>query len=85
MIPEDVMIMVQSALLDEWRELRNDHQRLGAAMACVQFAARAGLLTLEAQELWELRFKHECPGHDDEGGRVWCAYCGDLPNAKATL
>lgn len=26
---------------------------------------------------WKARFRR-CPGHINEGGRVWCAYCGDI-------
>lgn len=37
-----------------------------------------GLLTVVEAEGWRERLKR-CPGHDDEGGRSWCAYCGQMP------
>lgn len=66
-------------MMDVWRDLRDDASpmQLGCAGRVALFAYQAGLLTHEQLELWLRRFK-ECPGHDDEGGRVWCAYCGDL-------
>lgn len=36
-----------------------------------------GLITQEKHELWNLRIKN-CPNPDHIGGRVWCAYCGDI-------
>lgn len=66
------------ALRDEWRALRDDARYYDCAAACVRFAYRAGLLNVQQEELW-LRRLTTCPGHDDEGGRVWCAYCGNLP------
>ena len=37
----------------------------------------AGLLSKNEHRLWGLALER-CPGHRG-GGRVWCAYCGDLP------
>lgn len=68
---------LERALLDEWRALRDDARYYDCAAACVRFARRAGLLTVEQEELWLLRLT-TCPGHDDEGGRAWCAFCGEL-------
>lgn len=65
-------------LRERWLELRDDrtlpHQKL---LAAVRGFHAVGLLTDEQQELWRLR-TNTCPGHDDEGGRRWCAYCGDI-------
>lgn len=44
---------------------------------------RLGLITQEQHGLWDLALK-SCPGHRD-GGRVWCAYCGDLPDEIARV
>jgi len=38
-----------------------------------------GLLTATEGDLWEHRFRQVCPGHEGDGGRGWCAYCGDMP------
>lgn len=35
-----------------------------------------GQIDQEQHRLWGLALK-TCPGHRD-GGRVWCAYCGNL-------
>lgn len=43
--------------------------------------AAIGVLTVEEVRLWCVAI-HSCPGHDDEGGRVWCAYCGNLPREE---
>ncbi len=37
-----------------------------------------GQIDEEQHRLWGLALK-TCPGHRD-GGRVWCAYCGNLPS-----
>ena len=36
----------------------------------------AGVLSARDAELWKLRIKSVCPGHN--GGQSWCAYCGTL-------
>lgn len=75
--------LLQFALMERWRWLRDDARRRGEVAACVDFAYDAGLLTAEQRELWVRRLD-SCPGHDDEGGRSWCAYCGTMPSgAKA--
>lgn len=35
----------------------------------------AEIITREEARLWILAIQ-SCPGHDNEGGRDWCAYCG---------
>lgn len=69
-----------AVLLEMWRDLRNDARPAPVAMvqACIMFAHHVDLLTLEQREMW-LRRITTCPGHDDEGGRSWCAYCGNMP------
>lgn len=68
-------------LQDLWRQARDDERHWFAALSCVVFAQRTGLLTDEQTELWTRRLD-TCPGHDDEGGRRWCAYCGDIPAVR---
>jgi hypothetical protein len=63
----------------QWRELRNDKSlhKVMVVTGAIFFGLEIGALTVEESELW-LRRINTCPGHDDEGGRKWCAYCGDL-------
>lgn len=70
----------EQAFMEMWLDLRNDarHAAIERAAACINFAYSCDLLTLEQRELWIRRIT-TCPGHDDEGGRAWCAYCGDMP------
>lgn len=60
--------------------LRDDagEKAMAWALGAVEGAHIGGALTDDERELWRRRMG-ECPGHDDEGGRVWCAFCGDLP------
>lgn len=67
-----------AALMEMWRDLRDDARHAPEVRACIYFAYEVDLLTLEQRELW-LRRITTCPGHDDEGGRAWCAYCGEMP------
>lgn len=64
-----------------WRNLRNDcgPAAAGYARGLIDGLSTGGLLNHEQRELWTRRFM-TCPGHDDEGGRSWCAYCGDMPD-----
>lgn len=65
---------------ERWLELRDDAGvgPMDAAKGAIVALAETGLLTVEQRELWERRIL-TCPGHDDEAGRRWCAYCGDMP------
>ena len=38
----------------------------------------SNVISKDEIDLWRLRLMHECPGHDDEGDRDWCAYCGNI-------
>lgn len=60
-----------------WLELRDDGTKRDHVAASIEFAFRLRLLSEDSRELW-LRRIATCPGHDDEGGRSWCAYCGEL-------
>jgi len=69
-----------SRTLDEVHEaLREDFRQLDTAKAIVAGFHRAGLLTNEEARLRTLALEI-CPGH--EACRVWCAYCGDLPESE---
>jgi hypothetical protein len=66
-------------LREQWIELRDGHgSSLWRANGAVDGFLAIGSLNEEQAELWHLRFKGVCPGHDDEGGRDWCAYCGEM-------
>lgn len=58
-----------------WRERRNDGSsdalaRLDGITIGLELA---GVLTPMEAVGWRSEFRR-CPGHDDEGGRDWCAY-----------
>jgi hypothetical protein len=62
-----------------WREMRNNRSELivAQAMGALTALLACGLLTALEVTQWTYCFDR-CPGHDDEGGRRWCAYCGNL-------
>lgn len=64
-----------------WRELRNgfDEFKQGVATGAIYAGLKLGLMPMDHAELWLRRMMTSCPGHDDEGGRGWCAFCGNLP------
>lgn len=70
-------------LHQRWREMRNEAgpAAMRVAFGIVEAFAFVELLTAEQAELWRRRYQ-TCPGHEDEGGRAWCAYCGDLEEAN---
>lgn len=64
-------------VLNECHEmLCNDLRELHTVESIICAFRAAGLLTDEQARLRVLTLK-SCPGHSG-GGRVWCAYCGDL-------
>lgn len=67
------------ALRDLWDGLRDSHSGKDVAFVqgAVAFARMTGAISQEMAELWWHRIK-TCPGHDNEGGRDWCAYCGTI-------
>ena len=62
-----------------WRGFRDGvlPHDVGRFLGAVAMLKHIGVFTSDHAELWERRIK-TCPGHDDEGGRVWCAYCGEM-------
>lgn len=68
---------VAQALMEEWCTVRDDWQYKECAAACVRFAYTLQLITLTEHDVWQAGL-NTCPGHDDEGGRSWCAYCGNI-------
>lgn len=74
---------VEVALREEWKALRDDARYYDCAAACVRFARCLGLIADAQADTWLAAFR-TCPGHDDDGGRSWCAYCGDMPAPPAS-
>lgn len=60
-----------------WTDLRDDASRPERTflLGAIEAFRVVGVFSDEKAELWRRRIE-TCPGHDDEGGRVWCAYCG---------
>ena len=71
-----------AALHEAWRSLRdgNSAEAKNFALGMVYAYFKIGLLEADDRELWGFRLD-ECPGHADEGGRDWCAYCGKMPRS----
>lgn len=77
------MLTADAVLQEMWRGLRD-----GADLAAVSYVLGAiaalrltGRLDRDAEELWRRRIA-TCPGHADEGGRSWCAFCGELKRGE---
>lgn len=70
-------------LKEMWLKMRDDASptSMANAKAVILFAWHTFLLNGDEMELWTLRVA-TCPGHEGEGGRVWCAYCGNMPTEK---
>lgn len=66
-------------LKSQWYELRNQREwaDLAFVKGAIALAKDIELLTDDQAELWYRRIE-TCPGHDDEGGRNWCSYCGSM-------
>lgn len=74
----------ETVLSDWWRELRNDAsaKQIARFLGAVDFASCTGALNAAESDGWRARV-HRCPGHDDEGGRDWCAYGCELPRRES--
>ena len=70
----------EELLTELWQRLRDgfDKEAVGRAQGAIHMARHVGALDNDAEDLWLLRIQR-CPGHGDEGGRDWCAYCGNMP------
>ena len=72
----------EKILLRWWKELRdgcNGEQR-GYVVGAIDILKELGILNDVERDGWIARTR-TCPGHDDEGGRSWCAYCGNIKEA----
>ena len=84
---EELALNVDKGLLDAelhnaWRELRDGVDAIASLRKAIELLGRINFLTSKEVELWRLRIVN-CPGHEDEGGRSWCAYCGYLPKERS--
>lgn len=66
-------------LRELWLGMRNDAsvRADNRAQAVIDAFKIVGLITPDEAKLWTHSIQ-TCPGHEDEGGRVWCAYCGNM-------
>jgi hypothetical protein len=74
----DIADKVMSAT---WQAMRNDRRLQPYANGAIEMALALRAFDAEHAELWSHRL-NTCPGHEDEGGRDWCAYCGPLPKGS---
>lgn len=83
-IPGEMFDAANDWLDGTWRELRNgaNPARQAYLAGAVDALRSLGLLNDAEQEAWVARGKR-CPGHDDEGGRDWCAYGCDMRALRA--
>lgn len=65
-------------LRELWPGLRDDGGREAQAYftGAVAMAYELGALDIDRRAVGT---PHGHPGHSDEGGRDWCAYCGHMP------
>ena len=70
---------IDDYLREAYKDLRDDGspKSMARVYGAIHALRELRLLSTDQAELWELRLDR-CPGHDGEGGRVWCAYCGDM-------
>lgn len=80
-VPDGLVSAAEQWFHQRWRDLRDDHSKADRVLEALELAKVVGIFSEERAELWRLRLWTYCPGHDDEGGRVWCAYCGNMPQA----
>lgn len=76
---------VWNHLSEAWASLRDGASpvRKARVAGAVEMAFAVGALDVNDRELW-IRRIDTYPGHDDEGGRTWCAFCGNLPTEAKT-
>jgi hypothetical protein len=85
---EKIEKLADEFLRKSWEEHSNDAspEALGKTVAVIQAFLAVTVLDSEKAELWRLRIISGCSyskaGHD--GGRAWCAYCGNLPSEDRT-
>jgi|GEM_PF-4155541 len=78
---EETEKAIDKYLQELWEEMMNDHpSNILRFEGAINLAYGLGAISIEKYELWNLRVE-KCPDPDHVGGRVWCAYCGDVsPN-----
>jgi len=83
-VDEGLKVAAVDWLAESWRELRNGASpaRMAYFAGAVDVLKDLHVQDVEEQEGWVARSKR-CPGHDDEGGRDWCAYGCDMKALRA--
>ena len=78
-------VTAEQLLRQRWHAMKDGAgpEQMARTLGMIEMALVLGGLTPEQAELWERRIG-TCPGHAGDGGRVWCAYCGDLGKPKRT-
>lgn len=74
-------VKVDNFFRDRWRGMVDDASDpiQDRRKSELWFALYMEHITEDEYDLWSRRFK-ECPGHDGDPCRKWCAYCGNLDN-----
>lgn len=69
-------------LAERWSAMKDGAgpEQMARTLGMIEMALLLGALSADQAELWERRVQ-TCPGHNDDGARDWCAYCGKLPSA----
>jgi len=61
-----------------WEDMMDDRRELPKRFYSILHALEhLDLINSEHRELWLYRIQ-KCPDTDHIGGRLWCAYCGDI-------
>lgn len=65
-------------LNDLWMDMMDDYPKnRERLMGALLLAVDLGLISTMEQEMWALAV-NVCPDKYHIGGRVWCAYCGEV-------
>jgi len=78
-VTEETQRAADGVLRAQWLNLRDNAspEKLTFADGVVFALYQVGAISEAEAEGWRARFER-CPGHEGEGGRVWCAFCGDM-------
>lgn len=70
-------------LIEAHNDLRNNRndRATGEVLGAINALHAVGLLPDVQAALWAKAIQF-CPGHDNEGGRDWCAYCGEMKESN---
>ncbi len=69
---------VEELLEDVWHSLSTGSMTRENAHGYVSGMHAVGAVSDAEYDGWQNDRFNRCPGHEGEGGRVWCFYCGDI-------